>query len=140
MRKCGTCTLCCKIVGVEELNKPQNTECHFCKNDQCSIYDTRPKSCRDFNCLLLLGLLPDELQPQKVNAVFAMTGDQKRVIVHVEDTKTEYFKEGDLGRYLDLLAHKTDIIVVQGDKQYILSYNSESLEQLQQIIEGNTAQ
>ena len=50
-RACGTCTMCCKLMVVPELNKPQGTWCTHCApRSGCGIYATRPKSCREFYC------------------------------------------------------------------------------------------
>lgn len=50
-RSCGTCTLCCKLMIVPELDKPQGTWCAHCApRSGCKIYETRPQSCRDFYC------------------------------------------------------------------------------------------
>ncbi len=61
-RACGTCSLCCKVVGVEELNKPIGAWCPHCKRQNgCAIYQARPPSCRTFVCQWLLadGLGPE---------------------------------------------------------------------------------
>ena len=61
-RACGTCSLCCKVVGVEELNKPIGAWCPHCKRaNGCTIYERRPQSCRTFMCQWLLaeGLGPE---------------------------------------------------------------------------------
>jgi hypothetical protein len=50
-RSCGTCTLCCKLMKVPELDKPQGSWCTHCAPRKgCTIYEKRPKSCRDFFC------------------------------------------------------------------------------------------
>jgi hypothetical protein len=50
-RTCGTCTLCCKVVGVSELAKPAGSWCSHCRPSRgCTIYDMRPAGCRDFYC------------------------------------------------------------------------------------------
>src|SRR4051812_14872278 len=50
-RECGTCTLCCKVAAVEELNKPNGVWCSHClSGKRCTIYDQRPQSCRSFYC------------------------------------------------------------------------------------------
>ena len=61
-RACGSCSLCCKVVGVEELNKPIGEWCPHCKRaNGCAIYQARPASCRTFMCQWLLaeGLGPE---------------------------------------------------------------------------------
>src|SRR5690242_3658954 len=50
-RACGTCTMCCKLVGIDELSKPMDTWCSHCiPGKGCKIYDTRPGVCRTFYC------------------------------------------------------------------------------------------
>ncbi len=71
-RACGTCSLCCKVVGVEELAKPIGAWCLHCvRGKGCAIYDARPPSCRRFHCQWLLadGLGP-EWKPER--AKFAL--------------------------------------------------------------------
>jgi hypothetical protein len=54
-RSCGECTLCCKLMSIPELHKPEASWCAHCKPGQgCSIYQERPGSCRDFACKWLL--------------------------------------------------------------------------------------
>lgn len=50
-RDCGDCVLCCSIMRVIELDKPEAIKCNYCIADGCSIYDERPASCRAFHCL-----------------------------------------------------------------------------------------
>lgn len=71
-RSCGTCSLCCKVVGVEELAKPIGAWCPHCHQKKgCAIYEQRPPSCRIFICQWMLS--PDlgpEWKPDR--AKFAM--------------------------------------------------------------------
>lgn len=52
---CGGCTACCTTHGVTEIKKPPREKCSLCKDHGCSIYEARPKTCQDFECLWLLG-------------------------------------------------------------------------------------
>lgn len=53
-RRCGGCTLCCKLVPVKELGKPANTRCdHQRAGKGCLIHATLPISCRMWSCLWL---------------------------------------------------------------------------------------
>lgn len=48
-KSCGDCGLCCKLIGVESIAKPQFTWCwHFKKTAGCGIYEDRPHDCRAF--------------------------------------------------------------------------------------------
>ncbi len=54
-RQCGDCTLCCKIMAIEELAKPAGQWCRHCEPSRgCLTYGTRPSECRDFDCLWLI--------------------------------------------------------------------------------------
>jgi hypothetical protein len=54
-RACGDCTLCCKVMAIETLDKPAGDWCFHCEpGKRCRIYDDRPSECRAFNCLWLL--------------------------------------------------------------------------------------
>ena len=50
-RRCGSCTLCCKVLAITELQKPRGTWCPDCSPGKgCNIYETRPAECRSFMC------------------------------------------------------------------------------------------
>lgn len=50
-RSCGDCTLCCKVMGVPEINKPRGVWCSNCAPGAgCRIYAQRPDGCRAFLC------------------------------------------------------------------------------------------
>lgn len=51
-RKCGNCTLCCKLLPVRALRKPANQRCAFQQHKGCRVYrsDHMPSECRLWNC------------------------------------------------------------------------------------------
>ena len=53
-RACGTCTLCCKLVPVRELNKGAGERCKHQRATGCRIYADRPPSCRFWSCMWLV--------------------------------------------------------------------------------------
>lgn len=54
-RRCGGCTLCCRLLPVQELDKPADTRCsHQRTGKGCAIYRRAPFSCRAWSCLWLL--------------------------------------------------------------------------------------
>ena len=72
-RTCGSCTACCKVLGVEELGKLEGQQCpHVCAGG-CSIYKKRPESCREFECLWLQGLFEERDRPDRLRVVFDVT-------------------------------------------------------------------
>jgi len=60
-RKCGLCRLCCVLLAVDEIGKPDNTPCkHLCRKG-CSIYKTKPDSCTAWSCRWRLGDVPTNI-------------------------------------------------------------------------------
>ncbi len=50
-RSCGTCSLCCKVLPVRELDKPAGRWCvHSVRGGGCGIHSSRPQACRQFFC------------------------------------------------------------------------------------------
>src|SRR5215510_7343402 len=67
-RSCGACSLCCKLLPIRELEKPENQWCVHCRpgNGGCGIYAERPASCRGFACDWLVNPhLGDEWVPTR---------------------------------------------------------------------------
>lgn len=61
-RSCGSCTLCCKLFPVPELNKPSGRWCqHIAQGKGCGIHATRPQVCRAFFCQWIYN---EELGPE----------------------------------------------------------------------------
>jgi hypothetical protein len=65
-RACGSCSLCCKLLPIRELDKPESQWCVHCRpgHGGCTIYADRPASCRGFACEWLVNRqLGDEWCP-----------------------------------------------------------------------------
>jgi hypothetical protein len=71
-RQCGTCTACCTVLAIAELQKPARWACCHLAGDHCGIYEQRPQSCRDFNCAWLRGAVAgdESLRPDKLGLLF----------------------------------------------------------------------
>jgi len=85
-RECGTCTLCCKVAAVEELEKPNGVWCSHCKSGKrCTIYERRPSSCRSFYCQWMLekGLGP-EWKPERAKFAMVKTEGGRRLTALVD--------------------------------------------------------
>ena len=72
-RECGPCTLCCKVMRIPEMpDRLSNEYCpHAKKAKGCSIYRTRPQSCRDFECAWLMypNVFTDDMRPDKIHVM-----------------------------------------------------------------------
>ena len=50
-RSCGECTACCTALAVDEIDKEEFVKCEHDCGTHCGIYQTRPNSCRGYQCL-----------------------------------------------------------------------------------------
>jgi hypothetical protein len=68
-RECGGCGVCCKLPLIDDkaLQKPAGAVCvHFAKGQRCTIYGTRPQTCRDYYCgWRMIASLGDDWRPDK---------------------------------------------------------------------------
>jgi hypothetical protein len=69
-RRCGTCSLCCTILRVDELAKPAGRDClHQRGENGCGIHASRPSICRAYRCLWLQGGLEDDERPDRLGGI-----------------------------------------------------------------------
>jgi hypothetical protein len=78
MRQCGECTACCTALAVQELDKPRYRPCQHLGEAGCGAYQSRPGSCRDYQCLWLQGFLGDEDRPDRLGVIVTVTRDPHR--------------------------------------------------------------
>lgn len=83
-RECGDCSLCCKVLGIPELDKPKDAWCpNFAAGCGCRIYAGRPPSCQSFSCRWLTDL---DMGPEWKPSVCKMVLDSRprMLTVHVD--------------------------------------------------------
>ena len=85
-RRCGTCTLCCKLLTIPEFGNPSGQWCPHCvKGRGCSIYSDRPNECRAFQCgYLLWPALGEHWLPARSKLVVAFKPDGMEIVIHVD--------------------------------------------------------
>jgi hypothetical protein len=76
-RRCGDCTLCCKVMAVEALDKPAGRWCSHCKPGRgCLTYETRPEECRNYSCLWLTDpSFSEHWKPSRSKLVLTLSAD-----------------------------------------------------------------
>lgn len=121
MNACGSCRMCCKILGVETIKKPCGTMCqHADKKVGCRIYESRPEECRTFSCMWVsrndAGVeLDPELEPTKCRAVIYMTQDQE-IVIALDAWRTPDWTSGAIGRFLAIASDKvTCFVTINGE-------------------------
>lgn len=75
--ECGSCTLCCRLLNIKDVNSPAGSSCKHCKEGVgCGIYNIRPEPCREFKCAWLqMKTATPELRPDKCYVVFEKWSD-----------------------------------------------------------------
>lgn len=103
-RTCGACNLCCKVMYIEELEKPQGEWCAHAKPGRgCTIHGSHPTSCRTFMCQWLLQpTLPESLKPNRSKVVLSTVegpkGDQ--LVAYCDPSDPGAWRRGDIYRLL----------------------------------------
>jgi hypothetical protein len=95
-RSCGVCSLCCKLLEVSEISKPEGKWCVHCApgRERCIIHDRRPDQCRSFYCgWLTMADLDDEWRPTRAKMVLAPGPDGKMMTVHVDPAFPNAWRE-----------------------------------------------
>lgn len=112
MRKCGECTLCCKIPRITGF-KPPNEWCKYVGKG-CTIYDIRPGACRAFECRWLADIeMGDEYRPDKVH-FYVDRGDEEVLKVRVDTDYPDAWRGNPIVEaFLDQGKH---VIVSVGDQ------------------------
>lgn len=94
-RRCDSCTLCCKVLSIEELAKPKGNWCSHCDVGRgCRIYEQRPVECRNFYCgFLTVPDLSEEWRPSKSKIVLVSELDGVRIAAHVDPARPDAWRK-----------------------------------------------
>ncbi len=95
IRGCDGCTLCCKVMGVSALAKPQGRWCQHCRiGVGCGIYETRPQECITFNCgYLVLPHLTPEWKPAISHLILSSGVSRERLTIHVDPARPDAWRK-----------------------------------------------
>ncbi|MDG2333441.1 MAG: hypothetical protein P8Q97_04380 [Myxococcota bacterium] len=84
-RACGECSLCCRVLRVDELDKLGGVPCVHQDVDApgCSVHAQRPNICRSYRCLWLSGGLEEGDRPDRLGAVVDVVADGSLVRLEI---------------------------------------------------------
>lgn len=93
-RECGACTMCCWLLRIEALDKPEQTLCRHCEAGAgCTVYDTRPEACREFYCgWRALPFAGAHWYPPDCGMMIYPMAAEKRLAVHVDPARPDAWK------------------------------------------------
>lgn len=106
MLGCDSCTICCKVMKIQELDKPGNVWCKHCEiGVGCRSYEDRPESCRVYECVWLKSQrfpnpIPGELRPDKSRVVIGTMNDGDDVVLYVTQDRPDAWKKGEFGKLI----------------------------------------
>ncbi len=82
-RTCGTCSMCCKVLGIPEVGSAPGQWCvHVVAGRGCAIHATRPDPCRTFFCHYLRNPhLGPEWKPERAKFVLSIEAGGRRMVV-----------------------------------------------------------
>jgi hypothetical protein len=126
-RACGTCTLCCKLLGIAEIDKPRGELCGNCDVGRgCRVYASRPAECRDFYCAYLThSAMGEHWFPDRCGMVVAPEFDGARIVIHVDAGHPDAWREqpyyADIKRWAAFAARDLGQVVVSiGDRSIVI--------------------
>lgn len=106
MPSCDSCSLCCKVMKISELEKPAHQWCAHCEIAAgCQISDSRPQSCRDYECLWLKSQaldrpMPAALRPDKSRVVMGTVNQGEEVVLYLSPDRPEAWKNSSIKKLI----------------------------------------
>jgi Fe-S-cluster containining protein len=152
-RRCGDCSLCCKLLKVEEFvdpndqtseltfYKPELKWCPQCTKPGCAIYETRPVACKTFRCAWLEGFFDEEDRPDRVGFVTAPYEGEGDKYIRIIESRPLAHKEKRAERAFEFLLTfaKVDILVSYGGVRRYW-YNAKTMTKCQVVDRGDRAE
>jgi len=125
MNSCDGCTLCCKLLEVKALNKPEGRDCEHCKDGGCAIYGQpeRPQMCKAYQCAWLWNSnWPPSLRPDRCGVVFEPVGkDKPEVFIGtVDPERPTAWSEGAAAQAAERITREGFGIVLRSGKDIIV--------------------
>ncbi|MBL8771650.1 MAG: hypothetical protein JNK30_09735 [Phenylobacterium sp.] len=137
VRTCGTCSLCCKAMGIEELKKPAGVWCEHARPGRpggaCSIHETRYPICRGFHCQWIVSPdVPEELKPSKCKVI--LTGVQgagdDQLVAYCDPADPGAWRRGAIYGFLKRQTRRPDgrprtVIVRVGPRYWLVTHDAD---------------
>ena len=95
-RACNSCTMCCRVLDIAELEKPAGTQCLHCVGGSgCGIYAERPTACGEFYCgYLVLPFVHARWFPDDCGMMIYPEAAERRLAVHVDPARPDAWRCG----------------------------------------------
>jgi hypothetical protein len=130
LKSCGPCTMCCRVMAVDELRKPGGVLCaHAGKG--CGIYETRPHACRTFECVWLMDPeMPHRFRPDQTKVVLDQDPAGLRLIARCDPANPQAWRRNPI--YAALKGYATQhwgsgriVLAVAGRRTWLVTPREE---------------
>lgn len=113
VNECGDCTFCCFLLPIPELDKPHSKWCPECEVGKgCASYETRPGSCKEFNCLWVTSGTDASLRPDKCKVMLEPVRGSRTILAISHPKRPDAWKSGSIRRVLHALMESGTPVVV----------------------------
>jgi hypothetical protein len=127
VRDCDGCTLCCKVMEVQEIAKPGGQWCQHCTTGVgCGIYAARPRACSAYVCgYLTISELGPEWKPATSRLVLPATVLDGSIIIQVDPARPDAWKKqpyyAELQKWAErALAHNQRVVVYAARRSIVI--------------------
>jgi uncharacterized protein len=128
-KSCGSCTVCCTVMGIPELKKKPWEECRYvAAGAGCTIYSERPACCRQFICGWLLDpYMGPDLKPENCHVVFYQRSEQ-HIVATCDAAYPDAWRKPNVIEFLHRLAkahapHRK-VILMEKDRHWYVTENA----------------
>jgi hypothetical protein len=125
-RQCGDCTMCCKVMPIEELSKPAHQWCqHARPGSGCAIYQSRPAECRGFACSWLLAkAIGEHWKPTKSKMVLVHRRDHQLerplIMVHTDRSYPNAWRRSPYYEELKRQCGQISVVIILSDRSRVM--------------------
>jgi hypothetical protein len=125
-RACGDCSLCCKVMAIDELEKPAGRWCGHCGPDRgCLIYANRPGECRAFDCLWLIDARFGEHWKPSVSGL-VLTTSADGIEIRCDPDRPQAWRRAPYRGDIEKLAisgeqHDVTVLVIVGEEMILVT-------------------
>jgi len=125
-KSCGSCGMCCKLLGVDAVQKPAGSWCrHYRRGQGCEIYHERPGACASFECLWLdSDKLGEAWRPDRAKFVMYTEREGLRLNVIVDPASPTAWRREPYYSRIKAMSQRTaegcELVVCVGERRIVV--------------------